>query len=79
VVGYREGWEAVLFLLIFLAIWQLASIGQRVTSSRRFPPPWTVEKTDPCFIVKDHAGTSLAYAYFEDESGRRGPAHLLTR
>jgi hypothetical protein len=23
---YREGWEAVLFLLIFLAIWQLATI-----------------------------------------------------
>jgi hypothetical protein len=27
VVAYREGWEAVLFLLIFLAIWQLASAG----------------------------------------------------
>jgi hypothetical protein len=25
VVAYREGWEAVLFLLIFLAIWQLGS------------------------------------------------------
>jgi hypothetical protein len=24
-VAYREGWEAVLFLLIFLAIWQLSS------------------------------------------------------
>ena len=24
-VAYREGWEAVLFLLIFLAIWQLGS------------------------------------------------------
>jgi hypothetical protein len=23
VVAYREGWEAALFLLIFLAIWQL--------------------------------------------------------
>jgi len=27
VVTYREGWEAALFLLIFLAIWQVASIG----------------------------------------------------
>jgi hypothetical protein len=27
VAAYREGWEAVVFLLIFLAIWQLASIG----------------------------------------------------
>jgi hypothetical protein len=26
VVAYREGWEAVLFLLMFLAIWQLATI-----------------------------------------------------
>ena len=25
-VAYREGWEAVLFMLIFLAIWQLASV-----------------------------------------------------
>jgi hypothetical protein len=25
-VAYREGWEAVLFLLIFLAIWELATI-----------------------------------------------------
>jgi hypothetical protein len=23
---YREGWEEVLFLLMFLAIWQLASV-----------------------------------------------------
>ena len=22
--------------------------------SRRFPPPWTVEETAPCFIVRDH-------------------------
>ena len=26
VVAYREGWEAVLFLLMFLAVWQLASV-----------------------------------------------------
>ena len=25
-VAYREGWEAVLFLLVFLAVWQLAAI-----------------------------------------------------
>jgi hypothetical protein len=24
-VAYREGWEAALFLLIFLAIWQVAT------------------------------------------------------
>jgi hypothetical protein len=26
VLMYREGWEAGLFVLIFLAIWQLATI-----------------------------------------------------
>ena len=39
VVAYREGWEAVLFLMTFLAIWQLASIELASDSSRRFPPP----------------------------------------
>jgi hypothetical protein len=43
-------------------------------ATRRFPPPWTVEETDACFIVKDHAGMSLAYVYFEDEQGRRAAA-----
>jgi hypothetical protein len=46
---------------------------------RRFPPPWSVEETDACCIVKDHTGQSLAYVYFEDEPGRRAAAKLLTR
>ena len=48
---------------------------------RRFPPPWTVEETDACYIVRDHNGQSLAYVYFEEEPGpgRRSAAHLLTR
>jgi hypothetical protein len=29
--------------------------------------------------VKDHAGMSLAYVYFEDEPGRRAAAKLLTQ
>ena len=45
---------------------------------RRFPPPWTVEETDACFIVRDANGHALAYVYFEEESGRRSAAHLLT-
>ena len=47
--------------------------------SRRFPPPWSVEELDACFIVKDHNGQALAYVYFEDEPGRRSGAKLLTR
>jgi hypothetical protein len=46
---------------------------------RRFPPPWTVEKTQPCFIVRDSDGQALAFVYFEDEPGRRAAASLLTR
>jgi len=38
----------------------------------RFPPPRiVVEENSACFIVKDHAGLSLAHVYFEDEPGRR--------
>jgi hypothetical protein len=50
-----------------------------MVEARRFPPPRTVEETDACFIVRDHAGMSLAYVYFEEEPGRRSAAHLLTR
>jgi hypothetical protein len=42
-------------------------------------PPWSAEATDACFIVRDHNGQALAYVHFEDESGRRSAAHLLTR
>jgi hypothetical protein len=46
---------------------------------RRFPPPWTVEGQAACFVVRDYSGQQLAYVYFEDESGRRSAAKLLTR
>src|SRR5580692_450884 len=45
----------------------------------RFPPPWSVEGTDACFIVRDANGQALAHVYFEEEPGRRSAAHLLTR
>jgi len=48
-------------------------------SQRRFPPPWPVEEQPACFVVCDHGGQQLAYAYFEDEPGRRSAATLLTK
>jgi hypothetical protein len=48
-------------------------------SPRRFPPPWYVEETPACFIVRDHDGQKLAYVYFEDEPGRRSAAKLLSK
>jgi hypothetical protein len=46
---------------------------------RRFPPPWTVDELDACFVVRDHSGQALAYFYFEEEPGRRSAAKLLTK
>jgi hypothetical protein len=45
---------------------------------RRFPPPWSVEETDACFIVRDKNGQALAYVYFEEELGRRAAASALS-
>jgi hypothetical protein len=50
-----------------------------MTESRRFPPPWTVEETDACFIVRDHNGQALSYIYLEIEPGRRSAAKLLAK
>jgi hypothetical protein len=40
---------------------------------RRFMPPWSVEETTPCFIVRDNNGQALAlvYARTNREGGRR--------
>ncbi|MFZ2080258.1 MAG: hypothetical protein WAV38_27140 [Xanthobacteraceae bacterium] len=46
---------------------------------RRFPPPWSVEELDACFVVRDSTGQQLAYVYFEDEPGRRSAAKLLSK
>jgi len=43
---------------------------------RRFPPPWTVEELDACFVVIDSAEQKLAYVYFEEEPGRRSAGKL---
>ena len=48
-------------------------------TTRHFPPPWTVEETDACFVVKDHCGLSLAYVFSRRSPARRAAAKLLTR
>jgi hypothetical protein len=55
-----------------------ASEHKRDVTERRFPPPWSIEELDACFVVRDHSGQALAYVYFEDEPGRRSAAKLLT-
>jgi hypothetical protein len=46
---------------------------------RHFPPPWSVEELDSCFVVKDLNGQALAYTYFEKEPRRSLRRELLTR
>jgi hypothetical protein len=46
-------------------------------TARRFPPPWSVEELDACFVVRDH--DELAYVCFEDEPERRSAAKLLSK
>ena len=48
-------------------------------AARCFPPPWSAEETETCFIVRDKNGQALDYVYFEQEPGRRSAAKLLTR
>jgi hypothetical protein len=44
-----------------------------------FPPPWSVQELDACFVVTDGNRQKLAYVYFEDDPGRRSAAKLLSR
>jgi hypothetical protein len=37
---------------------------------RRFPPPWSAEETDACFIVRDANGQQLAYVAWAPRGGR---------
>jgi hypothetical protein len=46
--------------------------------TRRFPPPWSVEQQDACFVARDHNGLALAYVYFEEEPGRRSAENLMS-
>jgi hypothetical protein len=48
-------------------------------TARPFPPPRSIDEQEACFTVRDASAQALAYAYFEDEPGRRSAAKLLTR
>jgi hypothetical protein len=48
-------------------------------TERRFPPPWSVEEQEACYVVRDHDGQQLAYVYYESEPGRRSAAKLLSK
>jgi hypothetical protein len=37
--------------------------------ARRFPPTWSIDELEACFVVVDGAGQKLAYVHFEEEPG----------
>jgi hypothetical protein len=39
---------------------QLRELAQIRAVIRRFPPPWSVEELDACYVVRDHDGQQLA-------------------
>jgi hypothetical protein len=38
--------------------------GKPDRNARRFPPPWSVEQQEACFVVRDHDRQQLAYVDF---------------
>jgi hypothetical protein len=45
---------------------------------RRFPPPWSVDELEECFVVHDSNGQALGYFYFDDDPYRRPVNKRLT-
>jgi hypothetical protein len=48
-----------------------ASIHRVKTQRRRFPPPWIIEETMACFVVKDHSGQKLSISRMSLDGERR--------
>ena len=46
--------------------WRLAHLRSEQNGADRFPPVWTVEQQEACFMVRD---ASLAYAYVKVDQG----------
>jgi hypothetical protein len=40
-----------------------------MADARGFPPPWSVDEPEACFVVKDGAGQKLAYVYYRGRAG----------
>jgi hypothetical protein len=51
-----------------------------VTKSRRFPPPWSVEETEACFIVRLLLGSFLSWPLYEArEKSKVGGTDTLSK
>jgi hypothetical protein len=59
--------------------WQMDDPEASMPPSRRFPPPWSIEDTGACIVVKDGSDQNLGYFYYEEEPDRRSTAKMLTK
>lgn len=48
------------------------------TSSRRFPAPWSVEKTEGAFIVRDANGQAVSWTYWREPRTAADIAKVLS-
>ena len=62
-----------------LPLSRLSEGNRLMPSVHRFPPPWSAEETDACFIVRDHNGQALAYVLHNCRmDGFSGPSDRST-
>ena len=47
-----------------------------MSTPRRFPPPWTIDETAECFIVRDATGQALGHFYFHGSKSTSGTKRL---
>jgi hypothetical protein len=50
-----------------------------MAAGHHFPPPWSVEEQDGCFVIRDCNGQALSCIYFKHKHGQRSVAALFTR
>jgi hypothetical protein len=48
-------------------------------TSRRFPPPWSVEDIGGSFVVRASNDRPVVFIYYRENVGRRSLTKLLTR
>jgi hypothetical protein len=61
------------------ALWQASVDGDLGDDVAFRVSGWSIDELGACFVVRDDSGQALAYVYFEDESGRRSAAKLLSK
>jgi hypothetical protein len=63
------------FVLKYFLIERGPSRNLKALTARRFPPPWSVEELDACFVVRDHSGQKRAAKLLTKDGGERAEVH----